>query len=266
MELAAYLERVRFEGTPRVDLDTLRRLHVGHLRSIPYENVDVALGRGASRDLGVIFDKLVTRRRGGWCYEMCGLLAWALGEIGFAVTPLAGGVERAVRGDSAIGNHLVLLVDLDRRYLCDVGFGDGLLEPIAIERSVVRQNFLEFGLEPMDEGWWRLDNHAEGSASSFDFQLERANEALLSERCQWLQTSPESMFVQNVVCMRHVPNGLVLLRGKVLKRVTAEGVARHELGSPGELVETLGEVFDLDLPEATTLWPAIEARHEERGT
>jgi N-hydroxyarylamine O-acetyltransferase len=270
VELAAYLERIRFEGAPQVDLDTLRRLHVGHLRSIPYENVDVALGRGSSRDLEVIFDKLVTRRRGGWCYEMCGLLAWALDEIGFEVTRLAGGVERVVRGDSAVGNHLVLLVNLDRPYLCDVGFGDGLLEPVELEPGVVRQTFLEFRLEQLDVGqnggaWWRLHNHAEGAASSFDFQLNRADEALLDERCLWLQTSPESMFVQNVVCQRHVPDGLVMLRGKVLKRVTVHGVTRRELGSPAELVETLAGVFDLDLPEAATLWPAIEARHGERG-
>ena len=269
MDLGAYLTRIGFEGSPRVDRDTLGRLHRGHLQSIPYENFDVALGRGASRDLELVFDKLVTRRRGGWCYEMCGLFAWAIGELGFAVTPLAGGVERVTRGDSAVGNHLVLLVDLDRRYLCDVGFGDGLLEPIELVPGVYRQTFLEFRLELLGAGqgdgaWWRLHNHPEGGASSFDFQLDRAEESLLDERCLWLQTSPESSFVQNVVAQRHVGDGLVMLRGKVLKRVTEAGVTRRELGSGDELVETLAEVFDLDLPEAAALWPAIEARHLER--
>jgi N-hydroxyarylamine O-acetyltransferase len=252
-----------------VDSETLRGIHRAHLLAIPYEALDVSLGRGASRDPDVVFDKLVTRRRGGWCYEMCGLLGMALTEIGFDVTPLAGGVERVVRGDSAVGNHLVLLVKLDEQYLCDVGFGDGLLEPIRLEPGIVRQTFLEFRLEQLGSeeaktAWWRLHNHPEGGASSFDFQLTRADEALLDERCLWLQTSPDSSFVQNVVCQRHVPDGLVMLRGKVLKRVTAEGVTRAELGSPDELVQTLAEVFDLDLPEAVTLWPAIEARHAER--
>ena len=132
MDLDAYLERIGYEGEPRIDLDTLRAIHRAHLLAIPYETLDVSLGRGASRDPDVIFDKLVTRRRGGWCYEMCGLLGMALDEIGFDVTPLAGGVERVVRGDSAVGNHLVLLVTLDEPYLCDVGFGDGLLEPIEL--------------------------------------------------------------------------------------------------------------------------------------
>jgi N-hydroxyarylamine O-acetyltransferase len=264
MELASYLERIGFEGTPRVDLDTLRALHRAHLRAIPYENLDVQLGRPVSRDPTLIFDKLVTRRRGGWCYEMCGLYGWALERIGFDVTPLAGGVERVTRGESAVGNHLVLLVALDREYLCDVGFGDGLLEPIELVPGRVHQSFLEFSLEDMRDGWWRLHNHPEGGAASFDFRRDRADESVLDERCLWLQSSAESGFVQNAVCQRHVPGGLAILRGKVLKRVTAAGVSRQELGSGEELVKALRDVFDLDLPEAATLWPAIEARHAER--
>ena len=265
MELAAYLQRIGFEGTPRVDLETLRTLHRAHLLAIPYENLDVQLGRVVSRDPELIFDKLVTRRRGGWCYEMCGLFAWALGQIGFDVVPLAGGVERMTRGESAVGNHLVLLVTLDRvEYLCDVGFGDGLLEPIELLPGPVRQSFFEFSLEELGGGWWRFHNHPEGGASSFDFRRERADESVLDERCDWLQSSPDSGFVQNAVCQRHVPDGLVILRGKVLKRMAAAGVMRHELGSADELVVTLRDVFSLDLPEAASLWPAIEARHAER--
>lgn len=264
MELTGYLQRIGFEGTPRVDLQTLRGLHRAHLQAIPYENLDVQLGRAVVRDPEVIYDKLVTRRRGGWCYEMCGLHAWALEQIGFDVTPLAGGVERVTRGESAVGNHLVLLVRLDREYLCDVGFGDGLLEPIELVPGPVRQSFLAFSLEELGDGWWRFHNHPEGGASSFDFRLERADESLLDERCHWLQSSPDSGFVQNAVCQRHVPDGLVILRGKVLKRVTADGVTRYELGSAEELVATLHEVFALDLADAARLWPAIEARHAER--
>jgi N-hydroxyarylamine O-acetyltransferase len=82
----------------------------------------------------------VTRRRGGWCYEMNGLMDWALREIGFKVTRMAGGVMRASVGDGVVGNHLVLKVDLDRPYLADVGFGDGLVEPIPIEPGRTKQN------------------------------------------------------------------------------------------------------------------------------
>jgi N-hydroxyarylamine O-acetyltransferase len=262
VSLSAYLRRIGFEQRPRPDLDTLRRLHRAHLQAIPYENLDVQLGRGASRDPQAIFDKLVTRRRGGWCYEMCGLHAWALESIGFAVTPLAGGVGRRDRGEASVGNHLVLLVELDRPYLADVGFGNGLLEPIPIvDGERARQGIFEYSVERLDDAWWRLHNPTQTGAESYDFTLARADEALLDERCAWQQTSPDSPFVQNVVVQRHVADGLVMLRGKVLTRITAAGAAARDLASAEEYVDTLVDVFDLRVPEAATLWPAIEQRH-----
>ena len=83
MDLDAYLARIGYAGTPRVDLETLGAIHRAHLLAIPYENLDVQLGRPGDVSLRHAFDKLVTARRGGWCYEMNGLLGWALNEIGF---------------------------------------------------------------------------------------------------------------------------------------------------------------------------------------
>jgi N-hydroxyarylamine O-acetyltransferase len=169
MNLRAYLDRVHFAGTPRVDLVTLRAIHRGHLAHIPYENLDVALGRRVSIDIAPIFEKMVVRRRGGWCYEMNGLLAWALEEIGFKVTRMAGGVMRVAHGEAKVGNHLVLRVDLDLPYLADVGFGDGMLEPVPIAAHTFRHDFLDYRLEDLGEGWWRFHNHPLGGAPSFDW-------------------------------------------------------------------------------------------------
>ena len=78
-------------------------------------------------------EKIVTRRRGGWCYEMNGTLGWALGELGFRVTRGTGAVVRALKGEAAVGNHLVLRVDVpEGAYLADVGFGDGPRDPIRV--------------------------------------------------------------------------------------------------------------------------------------
>jgi N-hydroxyarylamine O-acetyltransferase len=194
---------------------------------------------------------------------MCGLFGWAIGEIGFPVTRVAGGVARALFGDFAVGNHLVLRVDLERPYLADVGFGDGFVEPVPVEAGAFRQRFLDFRMEPLEDGWWRLHNHPHGSAPSFDFRLEPAPPELLEEKCGWLQTNPLSPFVQNAVCQRHFPEKLELLRGKVLRTVRADGVAERELESAEEYVAVLADVFGLDLPEAASLWPRIEKRHAE---
>jgi len=263
MNLQAYLDRIHFKGTPRPDLATLRAIHRGHLASIPYENLDVAMGRRVSIDIAPIFDKIVTRRAGGWCYEMNGLLAWALEDIGFKVTRMAGGVMRVVSGDANLGNHLVLRVDLDRPYLADVGFGDGMLEPVPIVAHIFRHDFLDYRLEDLRDGWWRFHNHPLGGAPSFDFELKPAERALLADKCEWLQSSPESPFVLNAVAQRHAPNRLSMIRGKTLKVLTPAGLSAHEIGSAEEYVATLLTVFALDLPEAASLWPKILARHEE---
>jgi N-hydroxyarylamine O-acetyltransferase len=263
VDLERYLARIGFAGTPRVDVDTLRRLHRAHLDAIPYENLDVQLGRPVSLELPRVYEKIVERRRGGWCYEMCGLFGWAIGEIGFPVTRVAGGVARAIFGDFSVGNHLVLRVDLERTYLADVGFGDGFVEPVPVEAGAFRQRFLSFRMEELDDGWWRLHNHPHGAAPSFDFRLEPAPPGLLEEKCSWLQANPLSPFVQNAVCQRHFPDKLELLRGKVLRTVSADGVAERELGSADEYVGVLADVFGLELPDAASLWPRIEKRHAE---
>lgn len=262
MELQPYLDRVKFEGVPRPDLDTLTRLHRGHVDNIPYENLDVQFARNVTRRPADIFDKLVTRRRGGWCYEMNGLLSWALEEIGFDITHMAGAVMREVRGDWAIGNHLVLLVQLDRPYIADVGFGDGLVEPVPLAEGAISQRRLSFRLENLGQGWWRFHNSPGGGARSFDFEIRRADEALLDERCAWLQTNAESPFVQSAVVQRHAPEGLSIMRGRVLKTMGEELVTRN-IASATDYVDALAHVFGLTLPEAVRLWPKIEARHRE---
>ncbi|HTQ13975.1 MAG TPA: arylamine N-acetyltransferase [Rhizomicrobium sp.] len=263
MQIDAYLDRIGFSGRPARDLAGLTALHRAHLRAIPYENIDVQLGRKVTTAIPAIYGKIVDRRRGGWCYEMNGMLGWALGELGFDVTRATGAVVREIAGQAMEGNHLVLRVQLpEGLYLADVGFGDGPLDPIRITPGSFEAGGFSFGLEKADPGWWRLRNHRWGGAPSFDFHLERASEALLSEKCEFLQTSPMSPFVQNLVAQRFVPGGLLVLRGRVLRRVTPDGVSDTLLQGADELVAALKRDFDLDVPEVAALWPKIVERHE----
>ncbi|WP_374573151.1 arylamine N-acetyltransferase [Phenylobacterium sp.] len=263
MDLQAYFDRIGYSGPARPDLATLRAVHRAHLFAIPYENLDVQLGRPLTTDPAAAFDKLVTRRRGGWCYEMNGVLGAALEEIGFKVTRLSGAVMRVVRGDAFIGNHLVLRVDLDEPWIADVGFGDGGRDPIPLAEAEFASDSFPLRLERLDERWWRYHNHEHGGAPSFDFTAERADEARLSELCQWLQESPESMFVQNAVVQRHTPDSILQLRGRVLRRARPDGVESRLIGSADEYVDALSSEFGLDMPEAAELWPRICARHDE---
>lgn len=260
MRLQAYLDRIGFEGAPHADLETLRRLHRGHLEHIPYENLDVVLGRPVDLDIERTFDKLVTRRRGGWCYEMNGLLAWALEETGFDVTRLAGAVRRAELGDAFIGNHLVLLIQLDRAFVADVGFGDGLLEPVPLAEGPIEQMGFVSKLEQIEDGWWRFHNHQYGGAPSFDFRAEPANPSVLAERCVFLQTSPQSPFTQNVVLQRRYRDRVEVMRNAIRLTVFPDRVERHLLGDAETFLAEIRDVFGIDEPETHTLWPLAELR------
>lgn len=261
-ELAAYFDRIGFEGPPKADGATLYALCRAHTNSIPFENLDVQLGRETARSQSEIHDKLVSRQRGGWCYEQNGLMGWALGEIGFDVTRLVAGVMRAQAGDGQLGNHLCLLVRLEGEdLLVDVGFGSSLLGPMPIMTGARVDAPFEVGLTQVDDGYWRFWESAHSDPFSFDFKIAPADQSVLDAKRIWQETDPASPFVQNLVVRRR--DGVLhhTLRGKVLTTATIVGLDSRELATADELVDVLDDVFGLDMPEAASLWPAIIARH-----
>jgi N-hydroxyarylamine O-acetyltransferase len=263
-QLARYLARVGYGGDLKPTLATLRELHRAHLLSISYENLDIHLGVPLTLDPQRMFAKLVDERRGGWCYEMNGVFANVLETMGFDVRRVAGTVGRAAHGWRAQGNHLVLIVTLDRPWIVDVGFGDGFLAPLPLEPGTYSQSFLRYRVS-RDGPRWRVDNHAFGGADGFDFTLTSRTLDAFTVQCRELQTSPESGFVRTAVCERFTRDGLIMLRGATLKEVTATGVKERVLQSAGEYETTLRDRFGLDLPAAAAeLWPRVWTSHLAR--
>lgn len=264
MDLQAYFARIGFTGEARPDAETLVALHRAHLLAIPYENLDVQFGIARTPDPDAAFEKLVTRRRGGWCYEMNGVFAAALDAIGFQVTRLAGGVRRDLMGDVMVGNHLVLKVDLpDGPWIADVGFGDGAFDPFPLKPGEFRSAGFAYRLEHLPDGWWRFHNSEFGGAPSFDFEERPASPDLLAEKCHWLQTWPESPFVLNATAQRHRAGEILILRGRILKSIRPDSFADHLVTSAEEWMAILARDFDLHVPEAADLWPRIVKRHEQ---
>jgi N-hydroxyarylamine O-acetyltransferase len=262
LSIDAYLHRIGYRGPVQPTIDCLREVHLRHALSIPYENLDVQLGIPLDQDIERIFDKIVVRKRGGWCYEMNGLLGWALSVIGFDVTRMHAGMLRSERGDAAFGNHLILLIQLDRSYLADLGMGDGLREPIPLEQGAVRQGNLEFRLETIGDGCWRFHSHSFGHPPNYDFKRLPADERLLAEKCRILQTAPESMFVQNLVCQIMEPEAVTCLTGRVLRRKTRDGTTKRLLHTLDDLADTLEGAFGIRDVDILPIWPKILARHE----
>ncbi len=122
--LSAYFTRLAWTGTPDVSIDTLRELHGHHNSAIPFENLDVLLPREIHLDDRALEEKLITARRGGYCFEQNGLLQRALSEIGFSVRSLLGRVVLANPPQMPPRTHRLLLVEVEgERWIADVGFG-----------------------------------------------------------------------------------------------------------------------------------------------
>lgn len=263
MDLDAYFDRIQFTDTPRVDLATLSAIHRQHALHIPYENIDVQLGRPLDFDEDRIFNKLVHAKRGGWCYEMNGLMGRAYEEIGFEVTRMSGGVMREARGDDALANHLVLKVELDGvPYIADVGLGDGLREPIPLREGTIEQGGLTYRLSKQQDGYWRFYNHELSYVTSFDFMDEPASTDALAAKCQELQTSPESPFVMALIVQIFTPDAIHIQLGKTWHVLSpGEGKTSGEVASAEELQARLADIFGIT-EDISTLWDSICAAHE----
>jgi N-hydroxyarylamine O-acetyltransferase len=165
-------------------------------------------------------------------------------------------------GSRLEGDHLVLLVELDRTYLADVGFGDGPLDPLPLEEGSHQVDWFTFRLERWGDRWI-FHNHEHGGAKRFDFSLETRELDWFGPRCHELQTSPDSGFVQKTVCQRHRDGGIVTLRGAVLRWLTPAGAVDRVVGDAEEYVEVLDREFGIQIPEGAKLWDRVHRRHQE---
>ncbi|MGZ3196647.1 MAG: arylamine N-acetyltransferase family protein [Croceibacterium sp.] len=261
-QLALYLERIGHGWNLRPDLETLRSLHRAHVTSIPFEALDVQLGLVPSLEPDAIFDKLVQRRHGGWCYEMNGLFGAALQAIGFEVTRLSCGVMRQDGGDERMGTHLALLVECEGEWLCDVGFGGSLLEPLPLVAGERHDAPYTVSLYQTDDGYWRFTEAAE-APFGYDFRAEPADEALLTAKRDWQASHPASNFTLNFVAQKRHPDSHIVLRGRVLTERSPDGTTAHTIGDAEEFVATLADRFGIDELRAGEIWPRVEVRHRE---
>ena len=144
VDLEAYLQRIGYTGGLDPTVETLTALHRAHVLSIPFENLDILLGRPIRLDLASLQGKLVRDRRGGYCFEQNALFAAVLEHLGFAVTRLAARVSMGEERTTP-RTHMILAVDLEgTRWLADVGFGgDTLLDPVRFDDD-----------EPVQQGAW----------------------------------------------------------------------------------------------------------------
>lgn len=258
--LAAYLDRIGLDAPVWATREGLEQAMTAHLGAIPFENLDVFLGRDSADGIEAIHAKLVTRRRGGWCYEQNGLLGWALAQMGFEVMPVAARVNKA-EGDP--GGHLALLVRVGGQdLLVDVGFGGSQSAPLPLQALETRHEPFAVSLTHRD-GWWRYTEDSGEQPFYYEFRAEPADSGQLARWRTWQQSDPGSSFVGNLVAQRRIGREHWVLRGRVFTVLGPGRAARHLVADREELVALLRARFGLDVPEIAAKWPLVAARHEE---
>lgn len=217
MHLASYLDRLHYHGALEPTVAVLRALHLAHLQHVPFENLDIHRRRLFTLDPEALFNKIIMRRRGGFCYELNGLFALLLEQLGFMVTRLA---ARVIDKDGNLGpefDHLTLQVqcpaEVGSVWLADVGFGDSFLEPLRFDDLREQRDGLRaYRIEHDGVCRWVWERDYAGAwARQYRFDLQPRQLSDFAPMCVWQQTSPDSGFTRRRVCTRATPDGRLTL-------------------------------------------------------
>jgi N-hydroxyarylamine O-acetyltransferase len=247
MELSAYFDRVGYTGDPRPTLETLTALHVGHTFNIPFENLDVFAGKPVSLAPDALFDKLITRRRGGYCFEMNGLFALVLRELGFQPRQLL--ARTAFAGAYSAKLHEVLTVETqDGTYLCDVGYGnDGIAAPLLLSPDSEQTQF-KLAYRFTCDGTFGYVLHRREGAGFIPMYAFTDNEYVPEDfevANHYTSTHPRSFFRLQRFATKPTPTGRITLTEQRLTIRDDGDVTERTISGEPELLELFRRYFGL---------------------
>ena len=234
MNIPTYLNHLNYTNSVKPDAETLHGLQLAHLLAIPFENLDIALKRPIQLSEEALWEKIIIRKRGGFCYELNGLFAWLLKQIGFDVTYLN---ARVFNREGELGidfDHLALLVRIPQGttpWLVDVGFGDSFNEPLSLDvQDEQVQGLRSYRLERTTEGYITWQKNYNGTwERQYFFDLQPHNFPTEFELvCIYHQTSSNSSFTHTSIISRATPHGRISLEdGRLI--ITTNGHREERL-------------------------------------
>lgn len=237
-QLDAYLERLRIEGRPPATKETLDALVYSHQCNVPFETVDMHhCEEPPSLETDVLFDKLVTRKRGGYCFELNFLFETLLRTLGFNARSLFG---RFIRGRDVRPsiNHQSVTVELDgKQYITDVGIGGPLAAGALLLEDGLKQTVRGeiFITRKINDSWWAIDRQTEGKKDLYgdegDIRIHTEVEITTTfvepqdfTALNLFFSQPGSLFYETYLCNRRTPTGYHGFRGKTLT-IRKDGVS-----------------------------------------
>lgn len=251
LDVDAYLSRIGYEGPLDPSPQTLRDLQVAHLRTVPFENLSIHSNEPIVLEDDALFEKVVTRRRGGFCYELNGLFAALIRSLGFNVEMLSAAVARPNGEFGPDFDHMTLLVTLDERWIADVGFGDSFLEPLLLDKeSEQTQGARAYRFVLDGDHRILLQRNFDGSwAPQYRFNLVPHVYTDYEEMCVHQQTSPESHFTKGRICTRATATGRITLSElRLITTLNAGERSEQELTDEAEYSAALRQHFGIVMP------------------
>jgi N-hydroxyarylamine O-acetyltransferase len=256
LDLDAYLARIDHRGPLDPTRETLSALLLLHMTRIPFENLDVLLGRTPRLDLEALQDKLVTARRGGYCYEHATLFAAVLEHLGFRLALHSARVTGASPKATTPRTHMLLTVALPSgTVMIDPGFG-GIAPrvPVTLDGAVARH--------ALDEHWLARDGEdfilrarvpvrgevtcwVSTLAPDFPIDFEMAN--------HFTATWPRSPFTQRLVLRAFTPDGRITIMNRDVTTCRGDTAETRPLVDRADLRALLVQYFGFDLPDVSEL-------------
>lgn len=259
-DLTAYLARIDLPETPVADVDGLAALQRAHRLAIPFENLDVKLGRGVAIDSASVFDKLVTRRRGGYCFEQNRLLLDALAALGFAARPLLARVWLGMTEPQSLTHTLSLVTIAGSDWIADAGFGGSYapILPLVDGAEAEAPDGSRHRLEQNDDYGWMLLREGvavstvpgaagTGWQQQYSFDLRAVYDGDLETGNWWTSTSPDSRFTQLTIASIVLPFGFATLADRNYRRHSSEGTTSGEITDPRVYRIRMSLMFGIDL-------------------
>ncbi len=247
--LPGYLARIGFRQEASADIATVTEMMRCQLFTVPFENLDVQAGKVVSLVPEEIVEKILTRKRGGYCYEVNGLFAMALEALGIpyqfvAARPMFYPVKRPK-------THMAIVLTMDgEEWLCDLGFGSyGIRAPIRLSLldREVKQDFDTFLLSKLNGREYLLKALVEGAwANQYAFDLSPQDWIDFVPANYLNSTHPDAVFVQKLLVVLHDPAGRKILFGNLLKIVANGRVEQHTITSENR-ASILSDTFGLAL-------------------
>jgi len=241
-----YLERINYRDAINNSVEVLAKLQHLHLLNVPFENLDIHLGRRI--ELSESYEKIVNRRRGGFCYELNGVFFQLLRIIGFDVKLISARVYSKDRGFGPEFDHMAIIATIqDVKYLVDVGFGEFAYSPLRVEIDVPQAD---------GPGSYMITHHDKDYLAVGKLQEENfIPEYIFSETsrqmddfvvmCNFHQTSSQSHFTQKRVCSILTEKGRITISGNMLKKTENGAISETELADEEEFSKALWDYFKI---------------------